>query len=469
MGNCSAKLYDTNSGRCIGTMKDHKDYISSVAFSKDEKYCLTGSKDGTAKLWEIKTGKCLQTLREHCNEIVSVSFSKDGKLCLTGSKDQTVKIWASETGKCILTLGHHTSRINLATVSENEKYCLIVCENNELILYNTLSNTCACLSSDNPNSITAVAVSPNGNYYLVGFNDGKTNLCETHTMKCLHSEKWGSKITCASFSKDEDYLLIGTGALNMGRTMLLDTKSGRCLRNIYAHSATVSSLVFSVTGELYITGSWDRTSKIWNTKGETKLSVKDSQNIWEQALRKPKIDDSLYTFKHDVLGDWIKTVAFSPDGKFCLTSSDLVIKMWNTETYECVRTISMKSYTSCVQSVTFSPDGKKYIAGFNNATIQIWNTETGNCLYSNHLLKDIKSKKSFIFYSFPYYIITDNTKLELWMINYYNNELIYHKHIDTFYNIDGLHFQNCSAKMIHGSKTIKKILRQYGALIDDAE
>jgi len=40
--------------RAIRTLKGHTDMITSVAFSQDSRFALSGSKDKTIKLWEIE-------------------------------------------------------------------------------------------------------------------------------------------------------------------------------------------------------------------------------------------------------------------------------------------------------------------------------------------------------------------------------------------------------------------------------
>ncbi len=65
----------------------HKDLISSVTFSPNGKYVLSGSWDNTIKLWDIATGKEIRTFIGHNNGVVSVRFSLDGKYILSGAGD----------------------------------------------------------------------------------------------------------------------------------------------------------------------------------------------------------------------------------------------------------------------------------------------------------------------------------------------------------------------------------------------
>ena len=55
---------------------------------------LTASYDKTAKIWDTESGKELYTLKRHAEHIISAAFSPDGRRVLTKEEeDNTAKIW----------------------------------------------------------------------------------------------------------------------------------------------------------------------------------------------------------------------------------------------------------------------------------------------------------------------------------------------------------------------------------------
>jgi len=61
-------------------------------------------------------------------------------------------------------------------------------------------------------------------------------------------------------------------------------------------------------------------------------------------------------------------ITFSPDGKrFATGSEDAVIKIWNLSTGKLIRTLS----SGAVTSVVFSPDGRTLISGSKDKTIKV--------------------------------------------------------------------------------------------------
>jgi len=104
-GDKTLKLWEIKTGKCLRTFEGHKDEVNSVFLSMDNKYALSVSGsasikyfsyDNTLKLWEIETGKCLRTFEGHKNCITSVCLSADNKYVLSGSWDNTLKLWQLE-------------------------------------------------------------------------------------------------------------------------------------------------------------------------------------------------------------------------------------------------------------------------------------------------------------------------------------------------------------------------------------
>ena len=63
-------------------------------------------------------------------------------------------------------------------------------------------------------------------------------------------------------------------------------------------------------------------------------------------------------------------VAFSPDGKSFITTTDKKAYLWNIETQRKIRTFGGHRYP--IKAATFSPDGKYLITGDDYGKVKIW-------------------------------------------------------------------------------------------------
>lgn len=147
-------------------------------------------------------------------------------------------------------------------------------------------------------------------------------------------------------------------------------QKSRCIHIIEAHSALINSLDIGPQGLLLVSGSDDKTIKLWNVKTG-------------QLLHR-------FTGHQGEVG----TVAISPDGRRLISgSSDRTIMAWNMEQKSLCETFyshagSPYSHSQGgINTVAFSPDGKIISSGGGDRTIKIWNPRNGQLLYqvSEHL------------------------------------------------------------------------------------
>jgi len=92
--NDTPKLFDAN-GKLIHEFTGHTKFCSSLAFSPDSKWVLTGGGSNerfVAQLWTLD-GKFVREFTGHNFQVISVAFAPDGNSILTGARDNTAKWW----------------------------------------------------------------------------------------------------------------------------------------------------------------------------------------------------------------------------------------------------------------------------------------------------------------------------------------------------------------------------------------
>lgn len=88
------KIWDARTGECRHVLSGHDGPITSVCFTSDAKFLVSGSADRTLKIWDVATGKCVQTLTGHQHEVAAVCLTPDARVMISVDQKSTIKFWA---------------------------------------------------------------------------------------------------------------------------------------------------------------------------------------------------------------------------------------------------------------------------------------------------------------------------------------------------------------------------------------
>jgi WD40 repeat protein len=109
------------------------------------------------------------------------------------------------------------------------------------------------------------------------------------------------------------------------------------------------------------------------------MSLKTAPNLVLSAagdgtavLRDVQSGKTLHTWRHD---DWVRSVAFSPDGRQVLTGSD--DKTVVLRDVQSGKTLQTWRHDSAVLSAAFSPDGKQVLTGLYDKTVVLREVQSG--------------------------------------------------------------------------------------------
>lgn len=121
------------------------------------------------------------------------------------------------------------------------------------------------------------------------------------------------------------------------------------------HQDWVSALAMSADGQILVSGSLDKTVKLWHL---------------ETA-------DLIHTFSDHQQG--VLCLSLSPDGKWLASGGfDQMIKVWHLETGELCHTLT--GHNGSVRSLVIMPDNQTLISGSFDQTIKLWQLEQGEFL-----------------------------------------------------------------------------------------
>jgi WD40 repeat protein len=264
----TARLWDLY-GNILQVFKGHEEGIWAVSFSPDDKTVLTGSNDKTARLWDLH-GNTLQLFKGHEDMIWALSFSPDGKAILTGSMDKTARLWDIH-GNVLQVFEGHKGSVNSVAFSPDGKQILTGSWDKTVRLW-SLTGDLLHEFGGHDGYINSVGFSPDGKSILTGSWDKTVRLWDLQG-NVLQVFKGNNRyVSSAAFAPDGKNLLTVSSSISLGlpgsddNVACLWDLRGNLLQLFKGHDGNINSVAFAPDGRSVLTGSWDRTARLWEIK-----------------------------------------------------------------------------------------------------------------------------------------------------------------------------------------------------------
>ena len=88
VASCSCIYAQSDSVLVINTGHE----VNSVAYNNSGKILASCGVDTLIKIWDTETGKLIKTLKGNTDVVIQVCFSPDGRFIASGGEDSTIRI-----------------------------------------------------------------------------------------------------------------------------------------------------------------------------------------------------------------------------------------------------------------------------------------------------------------------------------------------------------------------------------------
>ena len=362
------RLWDATTGECTGILEGHDQAIWSVAFSPDGSTLASTSADGTIRRWQFTpSGELipLRTLFGTIKGIETMVWSRDGRHIATGDLKGAIRLWEVDTPvpHCVHVIDGHAAVQSLGFTPDS-RYLVSagIDRHNAVCIWDVESGHLRETLHGHSTNAGIVAYAPNGHLLANALRSGTIELWNVdlreHSSLVRFLRGHESTLNALTFNPANVGLLASCGRDMMVR--LWDTESGSELATLPSyggngavqfdatgrflavegqhhsvalwdvgdpnmptrvlafegHADSPLSLTFHPDGSQMVSGSLDRTVRLWDTKtGQMMKTIG----------------------RHD---GYVTSVAFSPDGQFVASAGkDGVAHIWCAESGERVHTL----------------------------------------------------------------------------------------------------------------------------------
>ncbi len=268
----------TDKHNCL-FLKGHTDCISGLCFDKKTNSIISSSRDKTIKIWNAQTGECKVTLTDYKNPITALCNNmENGIIASAEANTKEIKLWTLGTsqwitGICLRNL--ETGKSFSQAPKDITALCyagndLIAATGTQLIVFTDcfmgpVSTRLMRIRNLHKNDITSICYNSLNKQLIAGSKDCIVRgiSLDSGEFKELGSgENLHTDFTMAvCFDAEHNRIVTASADKTI---MLWNALTGKHLKTLKGHDASVTCLCVIPAYDLVISGSTDKKVKIWN-------------------------------------------------------------------------------------------------------------------------------------------------------------------------------------------------------------
>lgn len=307
-------------------MKGHERPLTFLRYNKDGDLLFSCAKDHQPTLWFADSGERLGTFVGHNGAVWSCDVSRDSTHLITASADQTAKLWDVKNGREIYSFSFNSPARGVE-FSIGDKLAVIT--------------TDPFMGLPSTIQVKRIARDP-------AEQIGESVLQITGPSGRINRAVWGP-LNKTILSAGEDATI-----------RIWDSETGQLLKESdreKGHQKAVTSISKSADGSYILTGSLDKSAKIWDTRTLTLIKTYVTESPVNACTMSPLLN-------HVVIGGGLDAslITQTRAGKF---ESKFFHKILEDEVG------AVKGHFGPINALAFNPDGRSFSTGGEDGYIRL--------------------------------------------------------------------------------------------------
>ncbi len=257
-------VWNVVDGAAQGTWIAHEGATTAVEYDRTQPILWSAGTDGMLKRWQLPIVPP-RLSPGHSQPIPAVATSRDGRWAVTGSADQAIRVWDLLNGQVVRTLneGQPLGSVTAVSISADGSHAAATTESGWLLVWSLADGSLKLKRTASAVAMHDVAFFPDGKRLATLSQDLTIRIWQlTEPSKEIANDAAPYQVAAMS-SDGKKFAVVGT-ANGMPAIIVRDRESGQPLGTLVGHEAAITALAFNASANRLISGSADKTARVWN-------------------------------------------------------------------------------------------------------------------------------------------------------------------------------------------------------------
>ncbi|KAI1326880.1 periodic tryptophan protein 2 [Xylariaceae sp. FL0255] len=248
-------------------------HVKCASFHAESNLLVAGFSNGIFGLYELPDFNPIHTLSVSQNEIDFVSINNSGEwLAFGASRLGQLLVWEWQSESYILKQQGHFDSMNSLVYSPDGKRIITTADDGKIKVWDVDSGFCIVTFTEHTSGVTACEFAKKGNVLFTSSLDGSIRAWDLIRYRNFRTFTAPSRLSFSCLAVDPSGEVVAAGSLDSFDIHIWSVQTGQLLDQMSGHEGPISSLAFAPSGDLLVSGSWDRTARLWSIFGRTQSS-----------------------------------------------------------------------------------------------------------------------------------------------------------------------------------------------------